>query len=237
MVGSKQSQSVAVWSESVVRYPCVLKEVAHDESAKQAELTFDNHRVLPVGFVPYGLAQWDGTRRLDFWQYSADSSRANQIWLGHDDERGCLTVGTFDPLDRRADSVDLAEELTIKLVSIGLPNQDAPRPVAFGHRLVDHAMNLAARRDRWPTTAVVVDGRPEWLRYQVFAGCWAATVDGHTVGALGWGDPPELLTLVPFADTTPYGFDVTAGVRFVDMRGPDSWPWATDWHPDHFPLL
>jgi hypothetical protein len=42
---------------------------------------------------------------------------------------------------------------------------------------------------------------------------------------------------VRFTDTTPYGFDVTAGVRFVDMTASDSWRPAADWHPDHRPLL
>ncbi|HWC82647.1 MAG TPA: hypothetical protein VG756_22065 [Pseudonocardiaceae bacterium] len=199
--------------------------------------TFDRYRALTVRFAPYGLASWTGPRRFDFWQRSADPSRADQIWLGHDDELTSITVGTFDPIDRPADSLDIAEQLTIKLVNLGLPHWELPRAEEFDRRLVDHAFDLAAHRAGWPTVAITVDGRPARLRWQGFAGYWAGVVDGHSLGAYGTGARPDPLTLVRFTDTTPYGFDVTAGVRFVDMTASDWWRPAADWHPDHRPLL
>ncbi|MEU6642447.1 hypothetical protein ABZ863_07840 [Saccharomonospora sp. NPDC046836] len=197
----------------------------------------DEDRVFPVRFVPYGVAGWTGSRRLDFWQRSSDQSRANQVWLGHGSKSGSVVVGTFDPRDRLAGSRDLAEELVIKLVNIGLPGPDVPRPAGFGRRLVRHAMDLVAQRENWPTVPVTVDGGPAHLRYQRFAAGWAGTVEGYSLGAFGTGDRPAQLALVRVADTSAYGFDVAAGVRLADLTADEDWVCPGDWHPDHQPLL
>lgn len=187
--------------------------------------------------MPYGLAGWDGGRRLDFWQWSADQSQAGQIWLGHDSSPVSVVVGTFDPLEVPADSLELAEEMTIKLVNIGLPDPEPPRPAGFGGRLVRHAQDMAARSARWPTIPVTIEGQRTRLRYHEFAGAWSGCVDGYAVGVFGVGKRPDTLVLTRIADTAPYGFILADGVRFTDMTSPGFQSSAEDWHPDHRFLL
>jgi hypothetical protein len=198
-----------------------------------------SYRLRLVRFVPYGVAEWAGPRRLEFWQRSGpDADRADQVWLAHDDQDAgtSLVVGTFDPHDRAADSYDLAEDVAIKLVNISLPAPDLPRPEGFNKRLLRYAKELAARRDRWPSMPATVDGDTAPLRYTQFAGSWAGAVDGYSIGLYSTGQRPSALTLTSCYDTSPYGFDRHAGVRFVDMQSPESWLRRDNWHPDHYLL-
>lgn len=193
-----------------------------------------------VRFVPYGVAGWPGPLRLEFWQRSGpDEGRADQLWLAHDDRAAGtdLVIGTFDLSDHSADSYDLAFEAAIKLVNIGLPGPEVPRPEGFGTRLVGYADQLAAARHRWSTMPITVGDGASRLRYAQFAGCWAGTVDGYPIGLHSTGPYPRALTLVPVHDTAPYGFDRVAGVRFVDMQGPPSWSPGAHRHPDHHAVL
>lgn len=193
-----------------------------------------------VRFVPYGVTGWSGPLRLEFWQRSGpDERRADQLWLAHDDPAAGtdLVVGTFDPTDRSADSYDLALEVAIKLVNIGLPTPDLPRVAGFNTRLIRHAEALAAGHHQWSTTPATVHGCTVRLRYAQFAGCWAGTVDGHPIGIYSTSQCPPTLALIPVHDTTPYGFDRATGVRFVDMQGSPFGPPRRNWHPDHHTLL
>lgn len=196
----------------------------------------DSYRLRPVRFVPWRVAGWSGRRRLEFWQRSGpDPDRVTQLWLAHDDGSAntSIVVGTFSSGDHSADGVDIAEELTIKLVNLGLPDPEVPSPEGFNWRLVQYAEALAAQHQQWPTTPITIGDHFSQLRYTAFAGWWVGMVDRYPIGVYGTGERPSTLTLVRCTDTTPYGFDLAAGVRFVDMQSGSWHRRPSQWHPDH----